>query len=434
MYVRTLRLKNIRPFKELEFSFERPGVDPEAPLKERYSGWNVIAGDNASGKSTLARALVLALVGPDLAHTLVPDFAGWIRKGADAGQIAVELVSGEEDRFKGGGNRIKEPFWAELSLIRRGEATELEAKPRTIKAHQNGPWAIGQGAWFSAAYGPFRRLFGSSPEAARLMAVPGKAPRYATLFREDATLAEATEWVKNLKFKTLEQQKPEKEVLDEVLRFLNDDFLRRGFQVDEVNSNGLWLTGAGGVRLALAEMSDGYRSSLALLMDLLRHMVAVYGSGGLLKTDADTGMLFVPHAGVVIIDEVDSHLHPEWQRLIGAWLKRRFPAVQFITTSHSPFVVQATDPGGLYVLPSPDDARPPMRVPEPERLKSVIGTADEVLRGAPFEMEHTRSPVVVEKRREYSRLKAVEAARPLSSEERSRQQALLPFIRSEFQD
>lgn len=395
-------------------------------MKEQYSGWNVIAGDNASGKSTLLRALALGLIGPALSHTLVPSFNGWIRQGAEKGYIGVEIVFGDEDRFKGGGNRSKEPIWAELNLIRRGAIVELASKQGRLKGTNNGPWALDQSAWFSAAYGPFRRLFGHSPQAARIMAIPGKAPRYGTLFMEDATLAEATNWLQELQFKALERHVGERELLADVTLLLNDDFLRRGFRVQEVNSDGLWLQDDHGVRLALAEMSDGYRSALALLIDLVRHMVAVYGGKGIVRKDPESGHYYVPHSGVVLIDEVDSHLHPEWQRLIGDWLKVRFPAVQFITTSHSPFVVQATDPGGLYRLPPPGGGEAPERVSEAERLRSVVGTADEILRGAPFEMEHTRSPKVVEARSEYSRLKARQASQPLDpvAEERMRQLSL----------
>jgi hypothetical protein len=54
--------------------------------------------------------------------------------------------------------------------------------------------------------------------------------------------------------------------------------------------------------------------------------------------------------GVVLIDEVDAHLHPRWQREIGFRLCKAFPEIQFIVTSHSPFVAQAASENGLFVL------------------------------------------------------------------------------------
>jgi hypothetical protein len=58
-------------------------------------------------------------------------------------------------------------------------------------------------------------------------------------------------------------------------------------------------------------------------------------------------------AALVLIDDVEAHLHPIWQRRIGPWLTRRFPRTQFIVATHSPYVCQAADPGGLIRLLGP---------------------------------------------------------------------------------
>ena len=54
--------------------------------------------------------------------------------------------------------------------------------------------------------------------------------------------------------------------------------------------------------------------------------------------------------GVVLIDEIDLHLHPNWQRRIVEYLKNTFPKVQFITSSHSPFIIQTLSEGELLPL------------------------------------------------------------------------------------
>ena len=55
-------------------------------------------------------------------------------------------------------------------------------------------------------------------------------------------------------------------------------------------------------------------------------------------------------AGVVLIDELELHLHPKWQRDVTEKLRRTFPNIQFIATTHSPFVIQALRPGELINL------------------------------------------------------------------------------------
>ncbi|MCK6517162.1 AAA family ATPase [Myxococcota bacterium] len=284
-------------------------------------------------------------------------------------------------------------------------------------------WRRLESSAFYAGYGPFRRISASTSEAATLMAAPGPAPRFATLFREDATLADSTEWLKSLKFKALEGDKNAEALLGQVTDLLNDDFLQQGFRVVKVSSEGVQLSGPGGVELSLHDMSDGYRSALALLIDLLRHMSNTYGALGLVTRRGER--LVVPHPGVVLIDEVDAHLHPSWQRRIGFWLKERFPAVQFLVTSHSPLVVQATDPGGLYRLPDPDSGFDALRVPEAERARIVRQTASEILTSDAFGLEHTRSDEAVSEQAEYASLRARDRQRaPMSEAQRARLEEL----------
>jgi hypothetical protein len=66
---------------------------------------------------------------------------------------------------------------------------------------------------------------------------------------------------------------------------------------------------------------------------------------------ADPTRIIVP--GVVLIDEVDAHLHPTWQRRVGLWFRTHFPKMQFIVTTHSPLVCQAADVGSVFRLPTP---------------------------------------------------------------------------------
>lgn len=193
--------------------------------------------------------------------------------------------------------------------------------------------------WFAAGYGPFRRLYGASPEAQRLMSGPSRVARFATMFKEDATLLECEIWLKDLSHKSLEGRPREKRILGQVFTLLNDDFLRNGLRVEQVDSDGLWLRDAAGMVLPLADMSEGYRSALALMIDILRHMDQVYGDEDLIVED--NGSVIVPHPGVVLIDEIDAHLHPAWQREIGFWLKQRFPRIQFIVATDSALVCQA---------------------------------------------------------------------------------------------
>ncbi|MCP4549323.1 MAG: AAA family ATPase, partial [bacterium] len=120
---------------------------------------------------------------------------------------------------------------------------------------------------------------------------------------------------------------------------------------------------------------------------------------------------------VALIDEVDAHLHPGWQRNIGNWLKTRFPNFQFIVTSHSALVCQAGDLGGIFYLPPPGSEQEPFRLEESDCWKIRRSKADEVLLSPAFGLTHTRSAEAVRARQGYSRLKAKKKAVDLTPDE-----------------
>jgi predicted ATP-binding protein involved in virulence len=99
-----------------------------------------------------------------------------------------------------------------------------------------------------------------------------------------------------------------------------------------------------GQPLDLTQLSDGERSFLAIVCDLGRRLAL-----------ANPELPNPLHgAGVVLIDELELHLHPKWQREVIQKLRTTFPNLQFIATTHSPFVIQSLRPGELINL-DPDE-------------------------------------------------------------------------------
>jgi predicted ATP-binding protein involved in virulence len=89
-------------------------------------------------------------------------------------------------------------------------------------------------------------------------------------------------------------------------------------------------------------LSDGQRTMLGLFCDLGRR-------AAILNPHLE-GEASAKTAGVVLIDELDLHLHPKWQRRIIEDLRRTFPRIQFICTTHSPFLIQSLRKGKLIQL------------------------------------------------------------------------------------
>lgn len=93
--------------------------------------------------------------------------------------------------------------------------------------------------------------------------------------------------------------------------------------------------------LSVFQLSEGERSLIAFAFDLTRRLAQANPE---IEDPASEG------TGIVLIDEIDLHLHPEWQRLITHDLTRIFPKLQFITTTHSPQVIGETLPENVILL------------------------------------------------------------------------------------
>src|SRR5471030_106809 len=95
-----------------------------------------------------------------------------------------------------------------------------------------------------------------------------------------------------------------------------------------------------GTELNVMQLSDGKKCILALVGDLARRL-------SLLNTDRTNPL---EGDGIVLIDEIDLHLHPKWQRSVVSSLQRTFPQCQFVITTHSPQVVGELPPDAVLLL------------------------------------------------------------------------------------
>lgn len=113
-----------------------------------------------------------------------------------------------------------------------------------------------------------------------------------------------------------------------------------------------WLPDASGTRdpTAFENLSDGQRAVIGLVGDIARRMCLLNPQLGAEVTTQT--------AGVVLIDELDMHLHPRWQRIITQGLQAAFPALQFIVASHSPQVLGELKPEQIILLRPEGTAHP----------------------------------------------------------------------------
>ena len=126
-----------------------------------------------------------------------------------------------------------------------------------------------------------------------------------------------------------------------------------------------------GITYQVSQLSDGYRTMLALVMDLARRMAVANE-----HVQWPEGQSVLHSPGIVLIDEVELHLHPSWQQTVLPKLMEIFPKVQFIVTTHSPQVlttvavkhIRVLKDGQSYTINDETEGAEPSRL-----LKDVLG-------------------------------------------------------------
>ena len=416
MHVRKLVIRNIRSITDLEID-----------IPESHAGWHVILGDNGSGKSSVIRALALALIGPADAAATRQSWLDWIRVDADSGRIEVEVTQDADfDRWVHTGRTSSDPIKLTIEFHRPGEADKGRALPPKMKGRfaDRTVWGGGSG-WFSASFGPFRRFSGGDNAYDRLFySHPILAP-HLSVFGEDVALGEALRWLQDLQFRAYEKDEAAECLLRGLIDFLKQSpLLPHGAHIEEVTSEAVIFHDGAGVRLPVERLSDGFRSVLSMTFELLRGLTVAYGNDAFLDAlDAQAGAVKLP--GVVAIDEVDAHLHPAWQMQIGDWFVERFPNVQFFVTTHSPLICRAAEKGSIWRLPTPgrsdEEAR---RIKGHDLNRLVYGSVLDAMDTEYFGASVTRSATSQEMVTELAKLNRKRSRGALSDKEEQRRQEL----------
>jgi predicted ATP-binding protein involved in virulence len=164
-------------------------------------------------------------------------------------------------------------------------------------------------------------------------------------------------WVRKYTFAELQDKQPNAQLraIERAVVSCVDGAAAFRYQVD---AEQLVLVMQDGQVKSFATLSDGYRNVVAMVANIAWRACALNPH---LRERAPALA-----EGVVLIDEIDLHLHPKWQRRVLGDLQRAFPRLQFIVTTHSPFIVQSLAdgqlvnldldvPGGAYANESPED-------------------------------------------------------------------------------
>jgi len=410
MYIKKVVIKDIRAISQFEMNFDQP------------VGWHVLIGDNGAGKSTVVRSIALALVGPTEAMGLRASWAEWLNNQASEAEIALLLEASPQDSYDGPKLKKGQLIPNTLQFKRRPNLVEFSAaknmKPDPLKFN----WGHGNG-WFSVAYGPFRRFAGGNPEWNKLFQTQPKLGAHLSVFGEDVAFTEAIDWLVKLNYQVLER-KEKGNVIEDIKKLVNSsDFLPHQARIDSISSDGVLFKDGNGALIQVNQLSDGYRSILSLTFELIRRLIRVYGADEVFK-DVRKDHMIIDLPGVVLIDEIDAHLHPSWQTRIGAWFTRYFPKLQFIVTSHSPLVCRASDHGSIWRLAAPGSNHTSGEITGTERDRLILGNILDAYGTELFGASPVRSVQSNDKLARLGRLNMLSAFGNISEEEEKERQHL----------
>lgn len=310
--LRTLELENVRGFVSLRLHFGDPRAQVGRPASSRQRA-TVVIGQNGTNKSTLLRALALGLASQSDASALLANETGsFVRRGKEKARIAVHL-----DYQDGRSVTL------EKRLRRLNDRADVVEKSDGPDAEELNLVVCG--------YGAARGTTGT--DSGRDYRI---SDAVSTLFDYRRMLLSPELTLRRLSDHLGEDRFPK--VLAQIARAMGlsgdkprIEFGRGGgvtISADEV-----------GEQIPLEALADGYRVTFNWVMDL-------YGRG--LRPDRLTseGSL----ACLVLIDEIDQHLHPELQTRVVTELIELLPDAQYVLTTHSPLVALGAHPDQLVVL------------------------------------------------------------------------------------
>lgn len=298
-----VRIRNFKGLRKLEFKLPESlpeGAPSDVPCM-------ILLGENATGKSSVLEAIALALLGTT--ETAALD-----------GMIPGEAINP--------GGMIHRPDPTVWHVVSHGpleiEVGFFESRAKALVAGHGGSSSFDGNPDTSKivlAYGP-RRYF--SRQRTRRFRAP--AHRVRSLFDPMATIANPSDWLMKCPPAMFAAAV---RALKEILMLDPEDFFDR--------QDGSIVIEASGSRTRLEDLSVGYKSVIAMATDIIRELMHFYDN---LEYASAT----------VLIDEIETHLHPRWKMRIMTCLRRAFPKVQFIVTTHDPLCLRGMQDGEIFVL------------------------------------------------------------------------------------
>jgi energy-coupling factor transporter ATP-binding protein EcfA2 len=323
MFLRRIVIDNVRSVKHLDLNLAAGGGDGRQ--------WTFLLGENGTGKSTILRSIALVLAGSDALPELLGNAGDWVRFKAREARIRAELMTADG-----------EPRSAEIVITPQDTIRNVFERNGRSLADLEQAVAHSSRNYFTVGYGVSRRPSdekSSVIQSTSLFTHP-RARTMATLFSPHASLVSLETWAMDLDYRGKAGFASVRKTMNRLLPGLT---LKR---IDREKRELIFGTPDGEMPYRL--LSEGYQNVAAWTGDLLYQITNVF------EDYADP----FSARGLLLIDEIDLHLHPTWQRQLMQFVGTRFPNLQIIATTHSPLTVHQAGEGELFFLRRPTPRAP----------------------------------------------------------------------------
>ncbi|WP_332632546.1 AAA family ATPase [Halalkalibacter flavus] len=341
MKIKSMYLENFRCFNNLNVNFSEQ--------------LTVITGECSTGKTSLLDGIAVGL------GSLFLGFDGVNSRNIRSDDVRIQKVLGNPNRMldqqypvtvscTGSFNSEEDVTWSRTLLDKDSRTTRKEASNIIEYANQLQRKVEENEATLLpliAYYGSRRTTSFSTNDVPNVRSIG-----YVNCLSPILNSKFFTNWLWDLKVITQKTGEKPSELfkLEEILKtcfqgvFMEEvEEVTQGFEIDYCDENDEVLVTLGDGRiLPFRMLSEGYKRIIGILADIA-FRISVLNPQLQEKSFSEV-------TGVVLIDEIDLHLHPKYQRKIIEFLRSTFPNIQFIVTTNSPFIIQSIQSGELRIL------------------------------------------------------------------------------------
>lgn len=351
MYIKNLSVENFKSFKGFsDFKFLHPKITKEHLKRDfdvdsvRHENINVVLGNNSTGKTAFLKAIALSALGPGVSKLDISTLM-WVRRSPSTtknfGKIEAYFESNEQDQVHYG--RVESTLRIEINngandRIEWDHAQQKEWHP----VFDDNPAAM-----FLVGYGASRTVELPSKFDVNLRRSGEliRINKVRSLFEETYQLIPLDAWLPDMERRNPGRYKQFVELLAKITG-------EGHFKFTGTINNNQYIFEKEGNLIPFNALSDGYRAFLGWVGDLLFHI----------EQSCPSGKKLVENEGIVLIDEIDLHLHPAWQMKILPLLAEALPNIQFFVTTHSPLVVGSIEwPNVIYLKTDGNECSFPIR-------------------------------------------------------------------------